>query len=125
MAPKKLPLDFLNQLFPNRVPEASFEFPDLTICPSQVNANLTSTGCEIIRTVVKSPCNVTERVTTVGFGTNGRSMKCLVISGGKVSSVEESLTMGLTISNVSIENSEIAQLELTCYRFLSMHQTAY
>ncbi|KAI8809858.1 hypothetical protein BJ742DRAFT_852352 [Cladochytrium replicatum] len=54
--PNSLPLDFLNQLFPSRVPAASYEFPAVTFCPTDTAEDaLTLVSCKVLNTSQTAP----------------------------------------------------------------------
>lgn len=56
--PKNLPTDFLRQMFPSKVPEATYEFPSLTICPEDPGATLQIASCHVDKTVTRTDCDI-------------------------------------------------------------------
>ncbi len=102
--PKKLPLDFMNHMFPSRIPNMPFEYPELTICPAHPQATLNLVTCNTKTALVSTPCttSTTKILTSAApvMTSEKANMTCYVVSGGAVSSIEDKMVMHFNVQDL-------------------------
>ncbi|KAI9202219.1 uncharacterized protein BJ171DRAFT_476883 [Polychytrium aggregatum] len=104
-APNVLPFDVLNNLFPNKVPSASYEFPAMVVCPLDMLTTLTSPACAHTTLASSIPCDpigIVQRQYVV----YGMSLNCWVFNElpGRVEIAAtniDSLQISLAVSSTS------------------------
>ncbi|KAJ3038023.1 hypothetical protein HDV00_001067 [Rhizophlyctis rosea] len=77
--PKNLPTDFLRQMFPSKVPEATYEFPSLTICPEYAGATVQIASCHVDKTVVRADCDA-KGTYARSYTFEGQTLNCSAVN---------------------------------------------
>ncbi|KAJ3052982.1 hypothetical protein HK097_005291 [Rhizophlyctis rosea] len=78
-APKSLPTDFLRQMFPSKIPSATYEFPSLTICPGNSGPKVEIVGCHLDGTARTDPCDPKGQYPRF-YTFEGESLNCTAVN---------------------------------------------
>nr|KAJ3421691.1 hypothetical protein HK105_002670 [Polyrhizophydium stewartii] len=101
--PNKLPIDYLNQLFPSKIPDASYEFPAFTVCPeSGGSAKFVSCFVTLTPSGAKKTCDANGMYTRV-LPIDDDQVTCLTVNDAPgvpmvASDARDVLTLVVSIS---------------------------
>ncbi|KAJ3238562.1 hypothetical protein HDU78_003448 [Chytriomyces hyalinus] len=102
--PKLIPLEYFDDLFPSRVPPASFEYPAITICAHDKWATIGVTECTLSTTasLLPVPCDATG-INVRMEQVEGVLLSCVTVNDapGKIllaASANDSLSIGVTVN---------------------------
>ncbi|KAJ3381841.1 hypothetical protein HDU84_004784 [Entophlyctis sp. JEL0112] len=77
--PKKLPIDYIDDLFPISTPSATFEFPAVTVCADDPAATIVVGSCFRTTTATATSCDAAG-IITGNLAVEGNSLSCATLN---------------------------------------------